>query len=50
LCASAHRGVPLYFCMARSYANFQFTCLVQLFMLQSSDNLQKYEIINNIYL
>ena len=22
LCASAHRGVPLYFCMARSYANF----------------------------
>ena len=21
-CASAHRGVPLYFCMARSYANF----------------------------
>ncbi len=25
LCASAHRGVPLYFCMARSYANSQFT-------------------------
>ena len=24
LCASAHRGVPLYFCMARSYANFLF--------------------------
>ena len=23
-CASAHRGVPLYFCMARSYANFLF--------------------------
>ena len=32
------------------FTNFQFTCLVQLFMLQSSDNLQKYEIINNIYL
>ncbi|WP_419092677.1 hypothetical protein, partial [Waltera sp.] len=32
------------------FAKFQFTCLVQLFMLQSSDNLQKYEIINNIYL
>ena len=27
LCASAHRGVPLYFCMARSYANFQFTSI-----------------------
>ena len=32
------------------FTNSQFTCLVQLFMLQSSDNLQKYEIINNIYL
>ncbi len=32
------------------FANFQFTCLVQLFISQSSDNLQKYEIINNIYL
>ncbi|WP_418623341.1 hypothetical protein, partial [Waltera sp.] len=32
------------------FTNFQFTCLVQLFTLQSSDNLQKYEIINNIYL
>ena len=32
------------------FAKFQFTCLVHLFMLQSSDNLQKYEIINNIYL
>lgn len=25
MCASAHRGVPLYFCMARSYANFLFS-------------------------
>ena len=32
------------------FANLQFTCLVQLFISQSSDNLQKYEIINNIYL
>lgn len=25
LCASAHRGVPLYFCMACSYADFLIT-------------------------
>ena len=24
LCASAHRGVPLYFCMARSYATYKY--------------------------
>ena len=23
--ASSHRGIPFYFCMARSYANFPFT-------------------------
>ena len=34
--ASSHRGIPFYFCMAR---NSQFTCLVQLFISQSSDNL-----------
>ena len=31
LCASAHRGVPLYFCMARSYANFQLFAILQQF-------------------
>ena len=34
----------------QSFTNSQFTCLVQLSMPQSSDNSEKYEIINNIYL
>ena len=33
LCASSHRRVPLYFCMARSYANFPVkTLLLKLIM------------------
>ena len=50
LCASAH--CCLHYAYARLIArvNFQFTCLVHLSMSQSSDNSEKYEIINNIYL
>ena len=50
LCARAHRCPHYAYARLIARVNSQFTCLVQLFMLQSSDNLQKYEIINNIYL
>ena len=50
LCARAHRCPHYAYARLIARVNSQFTCLTQLFMLQSSDNLQKYEIINNIYL